>query len=187
VVDTLSFQPVLCTIDGVIGAGQRCGEIMPRAVTVRLTDASSGHDTMDLMRSAVPYVTNTDDGPVTFPAPYGPSCCMYRRCVGRTIPYRPLAAPGTALTTSKTILAVWPADADIDLQPRSATTDDPAAHGWTLARMGARKLLELATSDIDHDGRTESLVYEWWANDYGLDVLVRGTAAPIHAFSCGNI
>src|SRR5262249_48724952 len=48
--------------------------------------------------------------------PYGPSCCMYNTCVGKTVLYYPkLPDPQFTLMTTKTLLAVWPADAELDL------------------------------------------------------------------------
>lgn len=186
-IETLAFQPVLCSIEGRLHAGLRCGEVMPRRTTVRLTSTSSGDDTMEVTRSTSPFVANTEDGTVTYPAPYAPSCCSYKRCDGKTIPYRPVPASGFALATTKTILAVWPADADVDLDPKTAETDATTPRSWSLQTVGPRKLLQLATSDMDHDGKLETLVYEWWANDFGLDVFVAGTSAPLHQVRCGNI
>ncbi len=186
-IETLSFQPVLCVIAGKIETGVQCGEVMPRKTTVRLTAASSGHDTMEVMRPTTAFVTSTEDGPVTMPAPYAPACCMYKSCFGRTIPYRPADRPGTVLSTSKTILAVWPEDAEIDLTPMTPETDDATLRTWKVDSVGARKLFQLSTSDLDHDGRPEILVYEQWANDYGLDVFANGATAPTYRFSCGNI
>jgi hypothetical protein len=125
---------------------------------------------MGVMRSTTAFVATPDDGPVTLPAPYAPACCMYKRCVGKTIPYRPASSPGLALATSKTVLAVWPEDADIDLAPMTPETDDPSKRSWKVDSIGARKFFQLSSSDLDHDGRPEMVVYEWWANDYGLDV-----------------
>ncbi|AKU93650.1 hypothetical protein AKJ09_00314 [Labilithrix luteola] len=186
-IETLSFQPVVCVIAGRIQTGVRCGEVMPRRTTVRLTAASSGYDTMEIMRSTTPFTSSPEDGTVTFPAPYAPACCMYKGCAGKTIPYRPAERQGSALATSRTILAVWPEDADIDLVPLTPETDDPSTHPWKAERSGARKFLQLATSDLDRDGRPEILVYELWANDYGLDVFANGSQEPIYRFSCGNI
>lgn len=70
--------------------------------------------------------------------------------------------------------------------PQTPATDIASQHTWKHASF-ARQLLELATTDLDHDGKRESVVYELWANDYGLDVFVEGTAKPIHGFTCGNI
>jgi hypothetical protein len=154
---------------------------------VRLTAASSGDDTMEVMRSTTAFVANPEDGSVTFPVPYAPACCNYTRCDGKTIPYRPAQTPGIALATSKTILAVWPEDADIDLVPMTPEADQPTTRSWKVDSPGARKLLQLSTSDLDRDGRPETLVYERWANDYGLDVFANGSQAPVYRFSCGNI
>jgi len=185
-IDKLSFQPVLCTVNGALQTGVKCGEAMPARATVRITSTSTGDDTLVVSRATTAFTTSTEDGPVTMPAPYAPACCMYKLCRGRTIPYRPSESARFAYATTKTILAVWPEDADIGLKPATPETDDPAKRAWKLDSF-ARKFFELATSDIDHDGRPEIFVYEAWANDYGFDVFVNGAQKPAYAFSCGNI
>jgi hypothetical protein len=185
-IETLALQPVLCTIGGRLHAGLRCAEAMPRRTTVRLT-SSGADETMEVTRSNAPFVATPEDGPVTYPAPYAPACCSYKRCDGKTIPYRPLERSGYVFATSKTVLAVWPVDADLELDPKTPETDAQTAHGWKLDRFMGRKLFQIATADVDHDGRPETLVYEWWANDYGLDVFVAGATAPVHGVHCGNI
>lgn len=186
-IEPLRFLPIACAIQGKLETGARCGEVMPAKATVRLTAAPSGDDTLEVARRTTTFTANAEDGPVTFPAPYAAACCMYKRCDGKTIPYRPAESQGAVLSTDKTILAVWPEDAEIDLEPMTAETDDAAKHTWKIDRAGPRKLLQLATSDLDGDGRRESIVYERWANDYGLDFFANGSATPLYRFGCGNI
>jgi hypothetical protein len=45
----------------------------------------------------------------------------------------------------------------------------------------------LATTDLDADGNPEAIVYEQWANDYGVDVLGNTWDRLLHSFSCGNV
>jgi hypothetical protein len=115
-VEALRFQPIACSLRGKLAVGARCGEAMPRAVTVRLTNTggSLGLQELDLERSTVPFRDGA--GSHVYPAPYGPACCMYNTCVGKTVPYLPKRSqPNSVLTTTQTVLAVWPADAEIDL------------------------------------------------------------------------
>jgi hypothetical protein len=119
-IDRLRFVPVVCAVRGKLEVGARCGEAMPPRARVRLTEAGSslGIEELELERSTVPFVDT--QGSHNFPAPYGPACCMYNTCVGKTVPYYPKESPADGighpvLTTTKTILAVWPADAEIGL------------------------------------------------------------------------
>lgn len=116
-IETLRFQPLICSADGKLLVGARCGELMPARVRVRLTAAGDrvGED-LELSRSTLPFRDTA--GEKTYPAPYGPACCMYNTCVGKTVPYYPLASDrGSAWFSTRTVLAVWPADADIKLTP----------------------------------------------------------------------
>lgn len=114
-VETLRFQPIVCSLRGKLAVGARCGEVMPARATVRLTDSGDpGREELELVRSTVAF--RDEAGGQVYPAPYGPSCCMYNTCVGRTVPYYPRPTdPRSVLVTTKTVLAVWPADAEIDL------------------------------------------------------------------------
>lgn len=50
--------------------------------------------------------------------PYAPACCGDTTCYGKTIPYLPVdASPEVTLTNTRTVLGVWPKDADIALEP----------------------------------------------------------------------
>ncbi len=184
-VRTVAFQPIVCAVGGKLRAGLPCGEAMPARATVRLTTTSSGQDTLEIARSTAAFTADPEDGRVTYPAPYAAACCMYKQCQGKTIPYRPLSKQAAALATTKTILAVWPADAEIDLATMTSGTDIPTRRSWKVDAFGPRRILQLSASDLDHDGRPEIIAYEWWANDYGLDIF-DGTTL-IHRFSCGNI
>lgn len=141
-VETLRFQPVLCAVRGQLAVGARCGEAMPPRATVRLTEAGgAAHGELELERSTQAF--RDEAGGHLYPAPYGPACCMYNTCVGRTVPYFPKRAQrDAAFLTTKTVLAVWPADAEIDLAPlapgpaEDARVDDgPWARGERPARI----------------------------------------------------
>jgi hypothetical protein len=141
-IETLRFQPVVCSIRGQLAVGARCGEVMPPRATVRLTEAGdAGRGELELERSTLPF--RDEAGGQVYPAPYGPACCMYNTCVGRTVPYFPKRTqPDAAFMTTKTLLAVWPADAEIDLAPlapgpaEDARVDDgPWARGERPARL----------------------------------------------------
>lgn len=180
----LSFEPVLCVLAGKLAAGLRCAEAMPAKATVRVT----GGGTMDLSRRTAAF--HDEAGGQTFPAPYAPSCCMYHTCIGRTIPYLPSDDGMTVLRTHRTVLAVWPKDADIDLVPETAEAFDASKHAtWmrSAGSMGAREYVPIATADMDGDKAREVLVYERWANNYGLFVVPKEGAPPLFRFNCGNI
>lgn len=115
---------------------------MPARATVRLTEAGgSGYGELDLERSTQAF--RDEAGGQTYPAPYGPACCMYNTCVGRTVPYFPKRThPDAAFMTTRTVLAVWPADAEIDLAPLAPglaedtrVDDGPWARGERPARL----------------------------------------------------
>jgi hypothetical protein len=155
-VSKLRFQPVVCALRGKLATGARCGEAMPARVKVRLTESGSalGLDELELERATAPF--RDEAGEHVYPAPYGPACCMYNTCVGKTVPYYPKALhDDSVLTTDKTILAVWPADAEIDLSvfepgrsaevkvddgpwTREPDTDRPLRLGQTVLSHGRR-------------------------------------------------
>ena len=102
------FQPLVCSIAGKRITGARCGEVMPARATIRTPGGP-----LVVARSTRPF--HDEAGGRDYPAPYGPACCMYNTCVGRTVPYR--AALGARLAGAPgPILAVWPADADLALE-----------------------------------------------------------------------
>ncbi len=183
----LTFEPVLCVLDGRLHAGLRCAEVMPAKATVRIT----GGGTMDVLRRTASFKDTA--GQRTLPAPYAPSCCMYNTCVGKTIPYAPVDDGMTVLTTHRTMLAVWPKDAEIDLAPETADAFDAAKQPiWQRTATagggpGAHEYVPIATADMDGDKKREVLVYERWANDYALFVVAKEGDAPLFRFSCGNI
>ncbi len=184
-VRVLTFEPVLCVLNGRLAAGLRCAEAMPAKATVRIT---GGGGNMDLVRRTTPFKDTA--GERTIPAPYAPSCCMYNTCIGKTIPYLPVIDGMTVLTTHRTVLAVWPKDAEIDLVSESADAFDASKQPiWHTASgsPGPREYLPIATADMDGDKKREVLVYERWANDYGLFVVPKEGDAPLFRFSCGNI
>lgn len=99
-----TFQPLVCVIDGKRETGARCGEIMPAQATIR-----TARGALAVARSTQPF--HDEAGEQDYPAPYGPACCMYNTCVGRTVPYR-----AAEVGDPRTQLAVWPADADLALE-----------------------------------------------------------------------
>lgn len=115
-VEKLRLQPIVCVLAGKLATGARCGEAMPARTKVRLTEAGSslGLEEVDVERSTVAF--HDRNGQHDYPAPYGPACCMYNTCVGKTVPYYPkLPDSQSALVSTKTVLAVWPVDAELDL------------------------------------------------------------------------
>lgn len=115
-VDKLRFQPIVCVLGGKLATGARCGEAMPARAKVRVTDSgSSQFEELEVERSNFGF--RDENGGTLYPAPYGPACCMYNTCVGRTVPYyaRPQSAQ-SAFFTTKTLLAIWPADAELELE-----------------------------------------------------------------------
>lgn len=124
-VPRLRFQPLVCSLRGKLATGARCGEAMPARVKVRLTEAGGalGLEELELVRSTSGF--RDDNGNHVYPPPYGPACCMYNTCIGKTVPYYPRPiSEDSFLTTDKTILAVWPADAEIDLTVFSPATSE---------------------------------------------------------------
>jgi len=101
------FQPLVCAIRGKRATGARCGEAMPARATIR---TSSG--ALEVGRSTQPF--HDEAGGHDYPAPYGPACCMYNTCSGRTVPYR--AVTGGGPSDPRAQLAVWPADAEVELE-----------------------------------------------------------------------
>lgn len=211
------FIPLACAIRGKLSTGVACGEAMPARTTVRTPSGD-----LAVARSAKPF--HDEAGGTDYPAPYGPECCMYNTCVGKTVPYDPVSATVTP-ADHRTVFAVWPADADIDFE---AAGDDPKADtpplaagqyvlqavtrgphhfatigtrhsgtitwktgsGWmapTTAPLGPRGEVLVGTSDLDHDGHYEMILWQIWANDFGMSVFSEADATPLHEFSCGNI
>jgi hypothetical protein len=183
----LSFEPVACVIAGKLAAGLRCAEAMPPRATVRTTAGVS----LEVVRRTAPF--HDTAGNHTYPAPYAPSCCMYNTCTGKTIPYLPSADVSSSMSATyatRTVLAVWPENADIGLVSETADAFDATKQAvWSAAATspGAREYLPIATTDLDGDKRREVLVYERWANDYGLFVVPFEGARPLFRLSCGNI
>jgi hypothetical protein len=234
----ISFEPVLCTVRGKLATGARCGEVMPARASLRVTVAGSFENDEIVVARSVTASSETEGRRIS--PPYAPACCMYKGCFGKTIPYRPIGnTPDQVLIATRTVLGVWPKDAEINLEPGEAgiaadfamadapwtapswrqrggplaSADRPrqaflrmgrryatvnagvmdgvvfvdSGSGWreVLSRLAPEYLL--ATSDIDGDGRPELLVYEAWANNYGLDVIVDDEPTPAYHYSCGNI
>jgi hypothetical protein len=140
-VEKLRLQPIVCVLFGKLAFGARCGEAMPSKTTVRLTETgSSGFEELEVERATAPY--HDRQGGHVFPAPYGPACCMYNTCVGKTLPYFAKSAdPHFTLTTTKTVLAIWPADAELDMTllgpgpTEDVSVDKPP---WTSLPCGKR-------------------------------------------------
>lgn len=109
------LQPILCAIDGRLEVGLRCGEAMPPQARARLTTEPPTIATA--ARPTKPFV-DTASGRV-YPAPRAPACCMYNTCLGETIPYdvRLRSPEGDQLLPLKTLIGVWPPDADVGLDP----------------------------------------------------------------------
>jgi hypothetical protein len=115
--EKIRFQPVLCSIEGKLATGSRCGEIMPGRTTLRITDSGLSFARKELVVSRSSAQPADADGKKLV-APYAPACCMYNGCFGKTIPYYPVEdSPDSTLTNSRTILGVWPKDAEIGLAP----------------------------------------------------------------------
>ena len=102
------FVPIVCSIDGGLQTGVRCGEIMPPRAKIRIPAGE-----LAVQRSTTTF--HDDAGGHDYPAPYGPACCMYNTCIGRTVPYAPAPAAAPSLG-ERTLLAVWPPDADLALE-----------------------------------------------------------------------
>jgi hypothetical protein len=101
---------------------------MPPRATIR-TPAGE----LVVTRSTAPF--HDEAGQHDYPAPYGPACCMYNTCVGRTVPYT--ASRGAVAAASPgTILAVWPADADIALEVATAGAVGGAGDSVPLTSAG---------------------------------------------------
>ena len=225
--ESVRFQPIVCAIDGILTGGLACAQAMPATATARVTHGTpTTPRTVTLKRGQRGY--KDENGERTYRAPLEPACCMYNTCVGETHAF--LASPMVPLAAA--VLAVWPADAEIDLVPRDGAIDQVSAakalalpnvapqlvvsqafraggrsivaatgrHGaalaiddgsgaaWISAALtNARRLDVLATTDLDHDGNVEAIVYEAWANDFGLSVFGNRGATPIYRFNCGNI
>jgi hypothetical protein len=117
--ETLRFVPVVCSIQGTLATGKKCGEAMPARARVRTTRAApSVPAILTVARSTKDF--RDENGGHVYRAPTGPACCMYNTCLGETIPYAASPAPRESPTA---ILAVWPETADVDLQPRPRGVD----------------------------------------------------------------
>ena len=172
------FQPVLCAIDGALVTGTRCADLVPPRATIRV----AGHATLTIVRATT--FAHPDDFPTAdYPSPYAPACCDYEGCQGKTIQYDVVRDARTPALADDALIAVWPPDADVGLAPGAAV---PVPHRGDPKAAVIPDLL-LSTTDIDHDGHRERVIYEPDANDYGIAV-VQGELAspPIYAFSCGN-
>lgn len=133
-VEKLRLQPVLCVLGGKLAYGPRCGEAMPPRTTVRLTDTgSSSFEEIDVERATAPY--HDRNGNHTYAPPYGPACCMYNTCVGKTVPYfAKTNDSNSVMTTTKTVFGIWPADAEVELtllHPGAAEDVSVGAPPWT--------------------------------------------------------
>jgi hypothetical protein len=122
------FQPLVCSIKGKRAVGARCGDVMPAHAKLR-----TAHGELAVTKPTKPF--HDVNGEHTYPAPYGPACCMYNTCRGNTVRYQ--AAIGDPLAADPHVmLAVWPADADLGLEV--ATADASAVKPDELpARTGA--------------------------------------------------
>jgi hypothetical protein len=133
-VEKLRLQPIVCVLGGKLAFGARCGEAMPPRTKVRLTDTgSSGFEEIDVERSPSAY--HDRNGDHTYAPPYGPACCMYNTCVGKTVPYfAKTSDPHFVLMTTKTVFGIWPADAELEmtvLGPGPAEDVSVGAPPWT--------------------------------------------------------
>ena len=118
------FVPVVCSVNGKLSTGKTCGEAMPARATVRIP-------TGELVVARSTKAFHDTNGDHTYPAPYGPECCMYNTCIGNTIPYTPAGADKPK--DHRTVLAVWPPDADLELEVAS---DDPHARDLPPMKKG---------------------------------------------------
>jgi hypothetical protein len=191
------FQPLVCAIEGVRATGKRCGEIMPPRATVRIPAGE-----LVVERSKKAFFDKA--GEHTYPAPFGPACCMYNTCTGNTVPYA-IASGSKVTLDQRTTFAVWPADADIGLEVAGdglvgvALADVPKLQpDQQVVQAFARGAHKFASVSWRYGGGIQwdvgagwrvagSAQPELWANDYGMDVYGDADLKPIYDFSCGNI
>lgn len=98
------LQPAVCTDRGKLKFGAACGVLLPARTTVRL----SGGQQVEVRRGG-----GLPSGETKLKPPLAPACCMYAGCHGVTHPFS--AAEG-AWVINKPVIAIWPADADVDLE-----------------------------------------------------------------------
>jgi hypothetical protein len=161
------FQPLLCVIDGAVVTGVRCAKLLPSRAKIRIP----GNAELTVTRAT--SFEHPDDFPTAdFPTPYAPACCNYKGCQGKTIQYDVVRADHAPALDDDPMIAVWPPDADIGLQaPKAASIPDQV----------------LSTTDIDHDGHRERVIYQPDANNYGLVIVLDDSdASPIYQFSCAD-
>ena len=116
--DGYRFVPLVCSLDGKLAVGVKCGEAMPAKAKVR-----TAAGLITIARSTKPF--HDEAGGQDFAAPYGPECCTYNTCRGNTIPYS-AAYPKSRTQRPPTLFAVWPDDADVALEVTTGAVDAAA-------------------------------------------------------------
>nr|HEX4313631.1 hypothetical protein [Kofleriaceae bacterium] len=173
----LRFQPVVCSLHGKLVTGAPCAEAMPEHATVHTAGGPLAID-----RVSTGFVDARFDA--SYAPPHGPACCDYNGCRGDTIAYTardPHGSGSTRVDGQLPLVAVWPPGADARLDVTHAGDD------VKLVRPpGPRRYALIGSADVVGDGARERVVYEVWANDFGVDV-VDAAGGELYSFSCGNI
>ena len=97
------FMPVVCSKQGALAFGAACASLMPSRALVHVVGGAK----MTLMQGGGLPLDETD-----LKAPEAPACCMYNGCRGVTVPFTSAGAPWIA---KKITVAVWPAEANVEL------------------------------------------------------------------------
>jgi hypothetical protein len=142
------FVPLVCVVNGVLFTGLRCGEAMPARTKIRSTYSGESLATneFEVERTRTPSI-NTD-GSKLMP-PYAFACCMYNTCVGKTVPYSVVEDGDWVVTNRRTLIGVWPMDAEVDLRPLAFGVDEDVdvhdapwlAPGTSAAQAGPNRIM----------------------------------------------
>lgn len=156
--DPLRFQPIACSVSGMLDVGKACAAPLGDSPKV-----DAGKKVLMLRRLDTDF--HDEAGDQTYRAPLGPACCMYNTCVGETVPYGPPL--GTAAAAK--VVAVWPEKADTKLSTTSEAgiITDPKwkqleVDEWSQA--GGRRVAALSKGKHTQ-GR--SMSGELWLDDGG--------------------
>ena len=174
------FQALFCAIDGALVIGMRCAELLPAHATIQIR----GHNKLQVTRART--FEHPDDFPVAdFPSPYAPACCNYKGCQGKTIQYS--VDSGNHGLDDEALIGVWPPDADVGFDHVTDEEDAKFTRGRHSQAAPDLRFRLLSTTDVDHDGHREHVVYAPEANNYGIEVLLDDPKAqPVYEFSCGD-
>ncbi|MBK6692628.1 MAG: hypothetical protein IPG50_10535 [Myxococcales bacterium] len=96
-------MPVVCSKQGALVFGAACASLLPPRAAVQVLGGAK----MTLVQGGGLPLDETE-----LKAPEAPACCMYNGCRGVTVPFTPAGAPWIA---KKITVAVWPAEANVDL------------------------------------------------------------------------